>query len=117
MKLTLTKDLTAPKAEAVAKINAAALRRRNAIVPPGAAYEQKKAEAVAVRSGDTAGLLILPAESALRGVSLADLAAAVLDKAAQAPVALAEIEIERQRKLAAIAAANSPAEIEAALSV
>lgn len=76
------------------------------------AHQRKAAQARAAMTGDVAP--VFSTEATLRGLSVSDFADLVLSKAA-ADESLDAFELERQRKLLAVEAAATPAEIDAIL--
>jgi hypothetical protein len=103
MQISITKDLGALRASALARLAA----------EPGV-HALKEAEARRVVAGATDAPLLTP-EAAARGVTVAVLASAVIAKADAARAALGVAEAERQRRQAAVAAATCPADLDAAL--
>lgn len=111
MKLSVTKDLDALRAEALHRIDAAARRKRNDVAGQNAdVHAMKLAEARAYLAGGSAGPL-LAAEGA-GGEAM--LARQIVDKADQTASLLAKIEVDRQSCQKAIRTATTPAAIEAA---
>jgi hypothetical protein len=127
MKLTLTKDLTAPRAAAVVQVNEFAEQVRLRFVTPGAAmqqvYRQKVEEATGVaadidagRTPDPAAYPILSAEVGLTAPTLQQVSQIVLNLRDQWALVAARIEAARYEAQDAIAAATDPGIIATAVT-
>ena len=104
MKLTPRKDLTALKADALARLDHAHAAMRPASIND-ALYAAKRAAAMHVLAGGSSPL-----------VATAEDARAILDKAAASDAALATLEAQRQAAQADIRAAADWFELQSAIS-
>lgn len=118
--LSLSRDLAALQAAACAEIDAAAEAARSAIATPGAlqalTYGRKEAEARNMAAGGAGPHILLEAEAAATGVTVAALAATVIAAADAWLVVAARIEAARLVAKASVRAAQSPAAIRAAMA-
>ncbi|WP_029073576.1 hypothetical protein [Kaistia adipata] len=116
MKLQITKNLDALRADALLRLDQTANARIYdlAASPVAIVRARKAAEAEHWAAGGGAGPL-LRAEAGTTGIDVASLVDAVLVKAANAAEAIATVEARRQAAQAAIRAATHPAAIAAAL--
>ncbi|MBB4001605.1 hypothetical protein [Aurantimonas endophytica] len=115
--MKMTKDMTAFRAVAEARLNKIFAERHAAILGPlYAVHARKAADAACVVASDVSSLLLAP-EAKRRGVSEKTLAAQVLIRANRQSAILGLLEAERQDAQAEIAAAKSPAELDSILAV
>lgn len=101
MKFELRRDLSELKSVLIQKINAQAQQQRDQILTPGVPYADKRNQAL---MGEGPYVEI---EARLRGCSIEQACRLILDAADRCDAALADIEITRLRKKAAIAAATT----------
>ncbi|MBP0438412.1 hypothetical protein [Tianweitania sediminis] len=116
MRIELAKNMTNVRLAALLRLEAGFATRHYAVLG-GAIHEVhalKADEARRVLDGGTSPLLA--PEASARGISEADLAHAVLDKAQVQAEQLAQVEIDRQRAQADLKIAATPAAVEAVLA-